>query len=826
MRWHFILVMLLLHSATPLTSTIGEAAAASSRSTDATLVGLEETVVHRNELVEVQFTLHNRGSQEQTFTINATSIPTDLLVSGLPLTHTLEAGYLKNLKFNLSATSTASYATLSIGLEITSSDDADWSEQTNASVLVAPYSRLDFGIQGISSFISDAGTRTSVAVNITNNASFDDDVLFNLYTTSGWNWGWSMNNSDGVNAYETLAPGQLAYVYLWVDVPEIIDGSPLANTGPRFQLKAVSGLDRAVSQWSFDLLLDAYTNASIDAKDEDLVLDPGANGRISVDVRNVGNTNNRLNITLQAIDQQGQPISGIALEDRIARNGWTMALFGGLEEVELGPNETRTIEIGFQAPGDYTGTIDVRVRVFALGAQERLRTVDVGASIEWRRNATVALQTDECRSLLPNTTCSASVFIENTGNARDTFSFHLIDAPPSVQATLSETSVSLNPFESTVIEFVQIQALSEALAFQLGDVDVEIHLAGTDTIVGAFGVPTKIAPVIRWVFEDIEETIDKNGRLSISMTARNEGNAVDGLLVQLQSSHSTPMSFIPPFIAVYEENIEYPRSYEITNIPIGFNFTIEAWVDLPQDQLSNGTVYVNTTVRSQFAPDEPFVQMSKGSYLGTPWQATEETSGWFNPANIIATIVEIFVAWLWVILSIVISVAIIQRAYSARKARTAERLLFEEMHAPKPKEAPEDWMQKFQEKPKQVQQEAVMAVSAEHFQQAFTNRAGAPTPAPAPVQAEIHGAAAQALDAQDNLRTIAKADDLLLDIETGNIAQPVANQAILPDVVIPSNMTVRHDPKEVLGTTNPEITSASVPLPPVPSIMDLDDLDV
>ena len=343
MRWHFILVMLLLHSATPLTSTIGEAAAASSRSTDATLVGLEETVVHRNELVEVQFTLHNRGSQEQTFTINATSIPTDLLVSGLPLTHTLEAGYLKNLKFNLSATSTASYATLSIGLEITSSDDADWSEQTNASVLVAPYSRLDFGIQGISSFISDAGTRTSVAVNITNNASFDDDVLFNLYTTSGWNWGWSMNNSDGVNAYETLAPGQLAYVYLWVDVPEIIDGSPLANTGPRFQLKAVSGLDRAVSQWSFDLLLDAYTNASIDAKDEDLVLDPGANGRISVDVRNVGNTNNRLNITLQAIDQQGQPISGIALEDRIARNGWTMALFGGLEEVELGPNETRTM---------------------------------------------------------------------------------------------------------------------------------------------------------------------------------------------------------------------------------------------------------------------------------------------------------------------------------------------------------------------------------------------------------------------------------------------------------------------------------------------------
>ena len=197
---------------------------------------------------------------------------------------------------------------------------------------------------------------------------------------------------------------------------------------------------------------------------------------------------------------------------------------------------------------------------------------------------------------------------------------------------------------------------------------LEVRLDGTEIPIGQVAVPTKIAPVILWVFEDIEETIDKNGRLSISMTARNEGNAVDGLLVQLQSSHSTPISFIPPFIVVYEENIEYPRSYEISDIPIGFNFTIEAWVDLPQDQQSNGTVYVNTTVRSQFAPDEPFIQTSVGSYLGVPWQEVEESTSWFEPSEIINTIIEIALAWFWVILSLVVSVAIIQRAVIARKA--------------------------------------------------------------------------------------------------------------------------------------------------------------
>jgi hypothetical protein len=76
------------------------------------------------------------------------------------------------------------------------------------------------------------------------------------------------------------------------------------------------------------------------------------------------------------------------------------------------------------------------------------------------------------------------------------------------------------------------------------------------------------------------------------------------------------------------------------------------------------------------------------------------------------------------------------------------------------------------------------------------------------------------------LRTIAKADDLLVDIEKGNIAQPVANPAILPDVVVPSNMTVRHDPKGMLGASTQKATSSSVPLPPVPSMVDLDDLDV
>ena len=54
----------------------------------------------------------------------------------------------------------------------------------------------------------------------------------------------------------------------------------------------------------------------------------------------------------------------------------------------------------------------------------------------------------------------------------------------------------------------------------------------------------KVAPQIKWSFRNVEEQVNAKGRLSIAMEVRNDGNAVDGLIVQLQSSHSVDMGFI------------------------------------------------------------------------------------------------------------------------------------------------------------------------------------------------------------------------------------------------------------------------------------------
>ena len=96
-----------------------------------------------------------------------------------------------------------------------------------------------------------------------------------------------MPNTSGDEAYVTMAPDTLTYVYLWVDIPAIIDGMPLAETGPRFTLSAVSGLDKAVSTWSFDLLMNEKKNLSIDSLEPSMQVAPNQDGRVTAVVRNL-----------------------------------------------------------------------------------------------------------------------------------------------------------------------------------------------------------------------------------------------------------------------------------------------------------------------------------------------------------------------------------------------------------------------------------------------------------------------------------------------------------------------------------------------------------
>ena len=825
-RW-LILALFILPSLFPMAIASVDSQARESNEL-MTLHTPSEVIVHRGELSEVFFTTHNTAESVQTFTANIENVSSDLTVTGLPLNYILVENHLQQLKFNVSTGNNSPYGSAFITINITTDLGSSF-VISQILVTIAPHSNLSFGVSGVSSFTVEAGTRTSVAVNITNNAMLDDNITYDIFSTSSFNWGWTMNQTSGHNAFETLVPGQLSYVFVWIDIPEVIDGAPLQGSGPQFTLKAVSGLDREMRQWSFNLIFNTYRNASIDFAEADLELAPGDNGRLEITLRNTGNVENLMNLTMQVIDENGDTLSGFDKSDRFENDGWTVALFNGLEDQYLAPNESRTIDIGFQSPLQYSGSINIRFFVFALGAYERTYSIDVGATIVRERVGEASLSTSGCQYLLPLQSCSSTVTVTNLGNAIDYYSLELMSAPEFITVSVPTTGIEIvNGFDNIFPDII-ITAKNDSVAFDNDDVQIAVNFLNGEQI-EIIKIPVKIAPVINWSFENVVEEIDSKGRLSLVMTLRNNGNAIDGLIIQLQSSHSTEMAFIPPFAAIVEEGVENPRSFEINDIPVGANFTLRAWIEIPSDQQSNGTIWVNTTVRSKFSPEIEFLHTSSSDYLGIPWQPViAEDEPLIDFAAIMSTTWLVLKAWSFVIMGLFIASMILLKANTDRITRKAEQAERDELFAQKNKEPEQvsDWLERFSQQSQQPEDLSSLHVQKEHFEQAFSSRAGVSQPATEPMEPTLRDAATTVLETHDTSKAKMGADTVLGVIQRQGIATPHSGNESLEPKPSETEMTTRHDPQQMLGEYPTSENVAEVPLPEtVPTMVDLDDLDI
>ncbi len=779
MRWALLLAVFISHLAFPIVAGLATDEGRDEAIMD--FVAPSEVYVHRNESVGTYITVHNKADQNQAFTIETQVLPGSLSVVGLPKTELLVPNHLKQMAFGIQADADAALQNYTVSFSITSDLDASLNQTVEMTVHVVPWSNLSFGVDDFIAFTVDELVRTSVAVNLSNNATFTDDVTFTLSTSSDWDWGWDMGDTNGTEAYLTMAPDTLSYVYLWVEVPAVIDGAPLAETGPRFTLSATSGLDRAVSTWSFDLLMNEKRNVSIDGIDPLAEVAPNQDVRVNAVVRNVGNTPNTLNITLQGLTANGDPLPNKTPSDRFNDSGWVVALFGGLEDVVLQPNESRTVEIGFQAPNEFQGEMHVELQVFANGAKANTMSARTLVQINRTSAASLTYEASGCQEILPNQTCEVVLHVQNTGNSYNTYLLRNGGTTDGFTLDLPSESLLLQPNEIKTFTAATLRASSEALAFTLGESTIET-LDDTGTPVAQVTVPLKVAPVIEWSFRNVEEQVDAKGRLSIAMEVRNEGNAVDGLTVQLQSSHSVDMGFIPPDIAIYEDGLEYPRSFEINNLPLNSNFTIRAWVDLPKDQSSNGTIYVNTTIRSRLSPELPFVHTSTGDYLGIEWQPDPEVDEGVDWGGMANTVVLYAKAWWGMVASILFAGVIIYKALIDREQRLEQQatLPYQE-----PDTSAESWLSQYGEReveeapPASPQPEKEVPKAT--FEAMFRQQHGAPQPTPAPVDTNLVSAATVVLDARTQEAKKAQADALLDAVQDGERHQrPLENEFLQP----------------------------------------------
>ena len=777
-------------------------------------------IIHRGQTIEASITIRNLADQVNEITF-VKSLPDNISISNLPDDYQLSEGQIRQFKFYFSCDDYAPYQTVNAIITTTSSLDLQLTLESEFSLIISKQSDLQYGVNGDSQFVVDPGIRTNLAVNMTNYGLFEDNVSFSIQTNSNWVWGWTMNNTVDQTSYEYLTPNQLCYIYLWIQVPEVINSQPLFESGPRFSLVATSSLDELTTTWNFDLLMSEFRNVSIVEQVTSLSLDPDSSGRTPVTISNVGNVENLVSIDLQVIDEDGIPIMGVPISDRIEYNGWIIAIFGGYEDEFIQPTDFRTFEVGFQSPNFNDGHIDVRVLITPIGATDRIKSVDLQTAIVWHRELDADLISDDCSQLLPTKTCGANLRIYNDGNYQDNYLLEIIEAPNFVNLSLGTASLEIGKNSFVDINSLTVTANQEASAFANGDITVAISLLDSIREPVMINFDVVIAPEISWSVQNLVEETDAIGRFNIAMTLRNDGNAMDGIIVQLQCSHFTEMSFIPPNGAIYEAGIEYPRSFEINDISLDSNFTVRAWANIPLDQTSNGTMYLNISIRSIFTPDEPIQFSTSVDYFGTKLLSSEVKTNEKTLGDYVEITVEIVTSWFWIIISVLASGLIINKALRDRSSRLENQTMIDALNTSNNPVKQDDWLAKFESKSVETVAIESPEMASERFARSFKNRAGEIKPVTAPIDEKLRDAAALVLDTHDKTIVRNEADELLTSIDAGGISLPVSDNQKLPATQYNPNMTMRSDPRNILSDDN-HVAAAptkSVPLP------DEDDLD-
>ena len=781
-------------------------------STGLDINSVSDLIIHRGETIEASITVRNL--EDDTVTIRFTyEMPENISLTGLPNQFTFSPNQVRQFKFYFTCDEYAPYQTQTGFINITNESDSAMVYSNQYSLDISRYSDLRFGVEEDSEFVVDPGIRTNLAVNMTNHGEFNDDVTFSISTNSAWQWGWSMDNIIDNDAVETFSTGQLKFIRMWIDTPLVIDSSPLFMTGPRFTLTATSSLDSAEVSWNFDLLMSEFRNVSYLEQNNNLIVDPDSSSRLPVTIRNSGNVENLMSLELQIIDDSGAVNSNLLIGDRLEYNGWIVAIFGGYEDELLQPSEIRTLEIGFQSPSNNFGELNVRLRITPNGAQSRAIDVDLTAEISWLRAFSTEVISDDC-TLIPGEKCQPVFRVYNEGNYQDSINVQAKNVPSFVSMETTQYTLEIPKNGFADIDNFIVTANEGVGAFLTEILTLEVFLDDSSNDKETISFEIVIAPVVEWSLQDLVAEEDAIGRYNIAMTLRNDGNAADGIIVQLQCSHYTPMSLLPPTGSTFEEGVEYPRSFEINDIGFGSNFTVRGWAEIPTDQSSNGTMFLNITIRSSFAPDEAISFSSSTDYLGVRWQEDLSDNDEEGLAKIIRTSLSLLYAWKWIILSAVVSLLFIVKAFNDRRLRDQEAALLVSINNVEYSQNSDDWMSKFDRKKPEKQQIIAPEISPERFEAGFRSKSSGVKPVTKPVDQKLRDAASLVLDNHDKAAVISDADKLLDSINSEGINTQPKDNAILNKQEYVSSMTQRSDPQNLLGETiETGEYSKSVPLP-------------
>ena len=670
---------------------------------------------------------------------------------------------------------------------------------------------------GLNAFAS-IDTPLTMSINITNGANVSDAVDFILTSDVGWDCIWFGTVIPCHQPHQiVIASGELGWPQYTITVPPVVDGAPPAFVRHPFQLTAISSLDSAQVKYNFTLEPDEWFQAKFDSNNSNISLEPGKLERITLTLRNTGNSPAQLVARVVPLDSNNLPLPGFSPEQSYhheqnisyQHDGWWVGIYNahnlnGQGGNGIGANLQATIDIDIHPPSLNSGQMKVGIVAWSNYNPNQSVMITIDSSIVWERGGELFVE-DNCddSDVSPEQSCSATISIANTGNFEDSFEI-ILDNESWLSAELSQHTTVLNNDETKVAAILTLTVQDMVPAFTHGLVTITVKLVSGE-IIGSQTIGLRVAPLVNWELQAVESSTDSNNNVSVAFTMRNLGNGNDGLQVSLHVDMNVEYGFIPPEQATHGSNTGTPRFFEIDQIPPGVNFTFRAWMHIPRDTEANGTITMTVEMQSVLSPDIIFVNETKAEYLAESWRPENirEDSAWVK--------FEIVAADLWnqfngLVMSILVVLAGSLGLLQALKHRAAKDALWKAKLAaaePAAPEKPEQWMGKFDNKGGEENKGIIGAVveapkiAAKVFQDLFTSKTPPKSVQKDKPSEDLLDAANTVLEHHETSIEGDLLDDLVGELVNENNAHP-ANE-IFDKVEAESGRTVRK-PKRQTGS--------------------------
>ena len=596
---------------------------------------------------------------------------------------------------------------------------------------------------GLNAFAS-VDTPLTMSINITNGANVSDAVDFILTSDVGWDCIWFGTVIPCHQPYQiVISSGELGWPQYTITVPPVVDGAPLAFVRHPFQLTAISSLDSAQVKYNFTLEPDEWFQAKFDSPNSNISLEPGKLERITLTLRNTGNSPAQLVARVVPLDSNNLPLPGFTPEQSYQHeqnisyqhDGWWVGIYNahnlnGQGGNGMGANFQTTIDIDIHPPSLSSGYMKVGIVAWSNYNPTQRVMITIDSTIVWERGGELFVE-DNCddSDVSPEQSCSATISISNTGNFEDSFEIY-VEKESWLSAELSQHTTVVNKDETKEAAILILTVQEMVPAFSHGSVTITLKLVSGE-ILGSQTIGLRVAPLVNWELQAVESSTDSNDNVSVAFTMRNLGNGNDGLQVSLHVDMNVEYGFIPPEQAEHGSLTGAPRYFEIEQIPPGVNFTFRSWMHIPRNSEANGTITMTVEMQSVLRPDIIFVNETKAEYLAESWRPENihEDSAWVK--------FEIAAANLWnqyngLVMTILVILAGSLGLLQALKHRAAKDALWKAKLAaaePAAPEKPEQWMGKFDNKGVEENKGIIGTVveapriAAKVFQDLFTSKA-------------------------------------------------------------------------------------------------------